>query len=258
MDLLLGSHPAVESLGEAKKIPFVQGAAAEGAVPVCTCGQPVACCEFWRALLPGPDPFRADDPQANADLCRRALSFRGRKVVVDNSKNIGRALMLGRSGLFDLHVLHLVRDSRAVVFSHRRKAERRGQGHGYRLGTAARHWQRLNRRLTRAFASPPGTGYLRIRYEDLAAGPAEQVRRVLGAFSLPWEPQILQFRQNLHHGIEGNRMRLGNAREIRRDDEYLTGLGRLEWWAVTALTARGLRACGYPWRRERLPAISSR
>jgi hypothetical protein len=202
--------------------------------------------------------FRADDPEANADLCRRALSFRGRQVVLDNSKNIGRALMLHRSGLFDLHVLHMVRDSRAVVFSHRRKAERRAQDHGYRLAPTARQWERLNRRLARAFRSRAGTGYLRVRYEDLVDHPEEEVRRVLREVSLPWDPQTLKFREGRHHGIEGNRMRLQTDREIVRDDEYLAGLGCFEWFAITALTARGLRNFGYRWTREAARSINSR
>lgn len=258
MDLLLGSHPGIESLGEAKKIAAVQSAATGGAPATCNCGNPVSTCAFWRSVLPAPGTFRADDPQANADLCRRALSFRGRQVVLDNSKNIGRALMLSRSGRFDLHVLHMVRDSRAVVFSHRRKAERRVQGHGYRLAPTARQWERLNLRLARAFRPRPGTGHLRVRYEDLVARPEEEVRRVLRSVSLPWDPQVLDFRAGRHHGIEGNRMRLGTGREIVRDDEYLAALGRCEWWAVTALTARGLRAFGYPWRRDAARSISSR
>jgi hypothetical protein len=258
MDLLLGAHPEIESLGEAKKIALVQSAADGGTPPTCNCGDPVASCDFWRTLLPGPEPFRADDPPANADLCRRALSFRGRQVVVDNSKNLGRALMLCRSGLFDLHVLHVVRDSRAVVYSHRRKAERRARDQVYRLGPTTRHWERLNRRFARAFRSRAGTGYRRVRYEDLVTRTEEEIRRILRDVSLPWDPRVLDFRDGRHHGIEGNRMRLGTSRAIVRDDEYLTALGRFEWWAITAMTARGLRSFGYPWRRETPPSINSR
>ena len=117
--------------------------------------------------------------------------------------------------------------------------------------STAREWQRLNRRLARAFRLSPGTGYLRIRYEDLVERPEEEVRRVLHAVSLPWDPQILRFREGRHHGIEGNRMRLGTGTDIVRDDEYLAALGTIEWWAITALTARGLRTFGYPWPRVR-------
>ncbi len=257
MDLVLGSHPGIESLGEAKKIAAVQSSDG-GAPATCNCGDPVSSCAFWQTVLPGNMTFRADDPGANADLCRRALSFRGRQVVLDNSKNIGRALMLHRSGLFELHVLHMVRDSRAVVFSHRRKAERRAQDHAYRLAPTARQWERLNQRLARAFRSCSGTGYLRVCYEDLVARPEEEVRRVLREVSLPWDPQTLKFREGRHHGIEGNRMRLDTNRDIVLDDEYLGGLGRFEWCAITVLTARGLRNFGYRWTREAARSINSR
>jgi hypothetical protein len=53
-------------------------------------------------------------------------------------------------------------------------------------------------------------------------------------------------------------MRLQTNREIVRDDEYLAGLGRFEWCAITALTARGLRGFGYRWSREAARSINSR
>ena len=245
MDLLLGSHPAVESLGEAKKIPFVQASMGKGAQAKCNCGSLVAECGFWQQVLGNENAFDEKDPHANAKLFARALAFRGRDAVLDNSKNSGRAMMLSRSGLFEMHVLHVVRDSRAVVFSHRRKAQKRTHDDSYRLFPTARHWNRLNLRLAGAFERGSAASYLRVRYEDLVADPAKETGRTLEKLGLVWTPQILQFRESCHHGIEGNRMRLGNSQEIVRDAEYLDKLGQAEWWAITAASWRGLRKFGY-------------
>lgn len=249
MDLLLGSHPAVESLGEAKKIPFVQASVRNGIEARCNCGELVADCGFWQRVLGDGDTFDDKDPRSNAELFSRALAFRGRAAVLDNSKNPGRAAMLSRSGLFEMHVLHVVRDSRAVVYSHRRKAERRTHDDSYRLFPTARHWNRQNLRLAGVFERGSAARYLRVRYEDLVANPAKETGRILEQVGLVWTPQVLQFRESCHHGIEGNRMRLGHGREIVRDAEYLQELGPAEWWAITAASWRGLRAFGYGMRR---------
>ena len=251
MDLLLGSHPAVESLGEAKKIRSVQKSMDAGAEAKCNCGAPVAECAFWRTVLEPRREFEEGDPAANADLFNRALAFRGRSVILDNSKNVGRALMLHRSRMFDMHVLHVVRDSRAVVFSHRRKSERRTKDNSFRLFPTARQWNRLNLRIARSFRGKNGVSYLLVRYEDLVADPEKEIRRILGQLSLPWNPQVLHFRESCHHGIEGNRMRLGNSQKIERDDEYISALSWTQWWTITALTLRGLCSFGYKLGRPR-------
>jgi len=249
MDLLIGSHPLVESLGEAKKIPYVQTAISNGSVAKCNCGSSVAQCPFWVHVLGTGLSFEEKNPKDNAELFSRALSFRGRSVILDNSKNSGRARMLSRSGLFQMHILHVVRDSRAVFFSHRRKAQRRGSGEKSRLYRVAREWSRLNRRLARSFDAQDGVRYVRVRYEDLVADPGRELKRVFEAASLPWTEQVLSFRESCHHGIEGNRMRLETGQQIVRDDEYLKGLTVAEWWATTALTWRTLGDFGYRLRR---------
>lgn len=249
MDLILGSHPAVESLGEVKKIPFVQASIRQGTPAKCNCGCTVAECSFWQRLLPGGNGFDEKDPRSNAELFANALSFRGRTMVLDNSKNSGRAMMLSRSGLFEILVLHVVRDSRAVVFSHRRKAERRTNDNNYRLFPTVRSWNRLNLQLASTFEKGSIASYLRVKYEDVVASPENEIKRILSELGLVWMPQILQFRESCHHGIEGNRMRLGSRQEIVRDSEYLDGLGRSEWWAATAASWRGLRKFSYSMRR---------
>jgi len=250
MDLILGSHPAVESLGEVKKIPFVQASMDKGAPAKCNCGSTVAECTFWQQLLRGGRAFDENDPQSNATLFSNALSFRGRNTILDNSKNSGRIMMLSRSGLFDIQVLHVVRDSRAVVFSHRRKAERRTHDKNYRLYPTARNWNRLNLRLANTFERASEASYLRVKYEDVVANPEREIKSILEKLGLVWVPKVLQFRDSPHHGIEGNRMRLGGSQEIVRDTEYLDGLGRREWWAATVASWRGLRKFGYELQRQ--------
>jgi len=259
LDLLLGSHPAVESVGEAKKIAAVDARLRAGEDPLCTCRAPVAACPFWRAVMPEEADALRHDAAANAALFRRALAVRGRRMALDSSKTAGRAALLARSGLFDLTVLHLVRDSRAIAHSNRRKQDRipAAGRRDYGLAASVRGWQKLNLRTRRLFARRPGVRYLTVRYEDLAADPRAALQRVLAALGLPWDESLLRYREHTHHNIEGNRMRLGGESVIRADDEYRRALSAADWGLATLLSWRGLRAFGYPLKRSPVAAAAA-
>jgi hypothetical protein len=252
LDLLLGSHPQIESVGEAKKISSVAGKIRAGEHPLCTCRAEVTQCPFWQAVLPGdPDALKAE-AAANAAFFSRVLTASGKKMALDSSKSSGRALLLDRSALFDLTIVHLVRDSRAVVRSNQRKQAKSPDAHhpDYDLVPTVRGWQKLNLRTRANFARPSPTRYVLVRYEDLTADPAATLQRVLAAVGLPWDASMLRYREHTHHNIEGNRMRMGSDSAIRADDEYLRTLSGRAWWLATLLSWRGLRAFGYPLKRS--------
>lgn len=49
LDLLLGAHPEIWTLGEAFKLPYLL----ETARQPCGCGETLPSCEFWKDILPG-------------------------------------------------------------------------------------------------------------------------------------------------------------------------------------------------------------
>jgi len=252
LDLLLGSHPDIESVGEAKKIAAVAAKMRAGGHPLCTCRREVAECPFWRNVMPDdPEKLKTDAP-ANAALFARARQAGGKTFALDSSKSPGRAWLLARSELFDLTVIHLVRDSRAIAYSNRRKQSKVpvAERHDYDLVPSVRGWQKLNLKTRRLFRHHRGVRYLPIRYEDLTADPAAVLSRLLAALGLPWDAAMLRYREHVHHNIEGNRMRMGEDSTIRADDEYLHALPARDWWLATALSWRGLRAFGYPLKRS--------
>jgi len=252
LDLLLGSHPAIESVGEAKKISSVSDAIRAGEEPLCTCRQTVADCTFWRSVMPARPEELKTDAEANAELFRRTLAARGRQVALDSSKSPGRARLLARSQLFDLTIIHLVRDSRAIAHSNLRKHSRTSgrDRDRYQITASARGWLKLNMRIRRLFEHAPGVRYVTLRYEDLTTDPARTLRALLLSLGLPWDETLLNFRQHIHHNIEGNRMRLGSQSTIRSDDEYLHASSGATWWWTTALSWNGLRVFGYPLKRS--------
>jgi Sulfotransferase family len=131
---------------------------------LCSCGAPVANCDFWRAVLadlegrcPDLDLERLEHtrkrvtegwellrylflPNENTDLGRALEEYRqflsalygsiqnvtGSQVVVDASKNLLFARLLTETPGVKLTFLHLVRDSRGVAHSLMRKQRRPG------------------------------------------------------------------------------------------------------------------------------------
>lgn len=255
LDMLLGSHPRIESVGEAKKIAAVAAQMRAGGEPLCTCRETVAACAFWRATMPQDPETLKSDAEANADFFRHVLRVGGKQIALDSSKSPGRARMLAKSQLFDLTVVHLVRDSRAVAHSNRRKQAKTAGGRNpdYDLVPTVRGWNKLNLRARRLFRGE-AVRHLPVRYEDLTRDPATVLRGVLSAVGLSWHESVLRYREQIHHNIEGNRMRMGSDSTIRADDEYLRAMTARDWWTATLLSWRGLRAFGYPLKRSPVAA----
>lgn len=257
LDLLLGSHPGIESVGEAKKVAVVSARIRAGEEPVCTCRKPVAMCAFWRAAMPQDAEALRSDASANAEFFRRVLQARGKLIALDSSKSPGRARMLAHSNLFDLTVVHIVRDSRAVAYSNRRKQARAvARNPAYNLMPTVHGWNKLNMRVHCHFSNEDAR-LLVIRYEDLTREPAAVLRGALSAVGLPWDESVLRYREQIHHNIEGNRMRMGSDSAIHTDDEYLRAMPQRDWWLATLLSWRGLRAFGYPLKRSPVVAVGA-
>lgn len=253
LDLLLGSHSAVESVGEAKKIPEILERLDKGEKFLCTCQQELKSCPLWSDLLAGDVGDVERDALATARLYKKVLGKRKKTVILDSSKTLGRTLLFARSNLFEPLFIHLVRDSRAVVFSSRRKKYAGGRS-DYGLIKTARSWQKLNSRIPQRLKSHNAIRRLLVRYEELTGDLRGTLEKILCAAGLDWEPSMLNFREHVHHNIEGNRMRMGSSSEIKRDEEYLDSLGRAEWALATLLTWRGLRRFGYPLKRSPVEA----
>lgn len=249
LDLLLGSHSEVESAGEAKKIPELLLKISGGQKPLCTCQAELVRCPLWGDLIRRETGDLKRDPAANAVLFHRILEKQGKSVILDSSKTMGRALLMARSELFAPVFVHLVRDSRAVVFSNKRKRLKDGRS-GRGLVETAHDWQKLNSRIVHRLGKKTAKPLIPVRYEDLTENPRAILGKILTAAGLAWEEPMLNFRAHVHHNVEGNRMRMGSNSEIKRDNEYVRALSPIEWSLVNLLTWRGLRRFGYPLKRS--------
>ena len=151
LDISLGNHPEIASVGELHKLHRSGWRRAENRR--CSCGRAVDACEFWSAVRVGWESRVGGDrleryiglqrryessircwPRLLRDSRRRAPAFAayvdmtaalyeavsevsGKPAVVDSSKKPSRPFALASSDRLDLKVLHLIRDGRAVVWS---------------------------------------------------------------------------------------------------------------------------------------------
>jgi len=267
LDLLLGSHSRIESLGEMEEFDryMSREPSIRDARRTCTCGARYKECEFWRKVtgaamaacqcgelvLGAADQSRFE--QHNYAVFRAALDVSGKDLVCDSSKNYLRLRRLLQSDLFDIFVVHLVRDGRAVGYSAKRKGRRPDPDKpGRRLYWGSlKNWRRKNIACSRMLRDYGRS--IRLRYEDLVANPELWVSRILAGVGLDLEKGQLEFWNTVHHNIGGNHMRHLGRQEIRQDTEYLSRLSGLEWWLGTALAWEPLRRFGYPSRRPPAP-----
>ncbi|MBA3728051.1 MAG: sulfotransferase [Actinobacteria bacterium] len=301
LDLMLGQVPSFFSVGELRQI-WQRGLVENSR---CGCKERFFDCPFWTAV--GAEAFggwgnvdvqevlalrnsldtvsslralKADSSDPSGDerieryvrildpLLRAIGHVSGAGVIVDSSKTPSHALLLRKVPGMDLRLVHLVRDSRGVVYSWRRSTrgkERRRKLRSLRtrLGmsaAASMRWLSYNARIPSLGAL--GVPYHLVRYEDLVREPRANLQRVLDHAGSPAEGFSLPFLRNggvllgPNHTVYGNRLRFSSGElALRVDDEWLQKMPGLSRAWVTAMTFPLLRRYGYALRPRKAPAI---
>jgi hypothetical protein len=217
IDVVIGAHPRIESLGEAWKLP---GAWADpGSERVCACGTAIRACAFWReargvwAELVGDDDVaryvtsmgrfegsRSAWPRLLQSQLRPTTEFLeylrrnralyeavrrvgGKPMVVESSLSPRRAYVLATTPGIELYLVHLVRDGRGVIWSHQNPAKQAVRK-SFRPAPAwqtTRYWVSANLQSAYVYSRLPPERRLRLRYEDFATDPDAALVR-LGRF----------------------------------------------------------------------------
>ncbi|MFQ5796789.1 MAG: sulfotransferase, partial [Candidatus Bipolaricaulia bacterium] len=230
LDLLLNGHSQILGLGEIKSIGKYTASAEESGdnwvhtpfwQKVKGCYEKTSQASFAQIDISNPKwsiarSWDAEDIETwtrpNDLLLSCIHRVSGAKMLTDASKFPHRLYLLQRAGLFDIRVIHLVRDGRAVMNSYIRK-------YGD-FGTALRRWASpalLAFSLRRNFTK---TDWLRIRYEELATRPKDTLKRVCAFLEVGFEPKMLAFRGHPYFGIGGNRMRYRGDAHIFLDERW--------------------------------------
>lgn len=185
-------------------------------------------------------------------LYRAIVETSGARVVIDGSKSEAYGYLLDTVPGLDVRGLHLVRDSRAVAYSHgRRKPDPAlGIAAGALTTTppsqAALRWDATNLLLSWKM---PGNSRALLRYEDFVADPETTLRRLWAQMDEPAPPldflQTMPMRLRTNHTVAGNPDRFQAEVTIRPDSEWHQKMTPRDRRLVTALTFPGLLRYGY-------------
>jgi len=143
----------------------------------------------------------------------------GASVVVDASKGYLRGVGVVKADP-SARLILLTRDGRAVYYSNLK----RKFGHEYSINAWLKYYEHA---LPLVEAAVDPAKVLKVKYEDLAATPEKEVRRICDFAGLEYEPAMLTPITKGHHITNGNVMRFTAMKPdfaIRPDTAWKTGL----------------------------------
>lgn len=269
---------------------------------LCGCGQPFDRCPYWDAVLERSvgrlgtvDAQKVAAEAKRLDRTRtipflllprrppglnRALAIHVERLsalydaaartadacwLIDSSKEASYGYLLRFLPNVRLHVLHLVRDARAVAYSWMRTKQRPDAGRADAFMVRKRPelsaWRWTYQNAAAEGLRVRAHSYARVRYEDFVARPAETLTATLGVFGHPRASEIADLFEDgsVHlvpsHSVSGNPVRLGGGSvRIRLDDEWRHQMRRSEARTVTTIAFPLLLRYGYPLRHAGLTA----
>jgi len=293
IDVVLGSHPQLESMGELWKLAPAWLAGAERS---CACGESVHVCPFWKEARKAwaervgdddlaryislmqrfegsragwarllrsatrPTPAFQEYVRRNTALYQAIQQVGGKPFVVESSLSPRRAFVLALSPEIDLYLIHLVRDGRGVIWSLKNPAKRsvRQSFSGKPAWATTKYWVTANLQSAFVFSRQRADRRLRLRYEDFVADPRAALGRI-GAWIGEDLSGLLTAEgatreAPVRHTSGGNRVRLQKEIRIRGDLGWTEHLPRTDR-ALFWLMA-GWMARGYGYRRKPSSAAS--
>jgi len=260
LDMLLASHPHVMGAGELARL-FDQWLANH----TCSCQKPIRECEFWQPIF---DTFMQSMPNISIEECAQItlqveslqnawrfylrrfsmvertyghiwrtmlpliIQQTGGQWIVDSSKSTratnGRSAALRYLCGYDVQVVHLVRDPRAVTWSVLRGSNRKleaGDDATLRGGAlrAVLSWLMTNMAVQ---FLPHNWGQQRVRYEDMITETQATLQGVYNALGLDAEGTNITMPLSCGHGVAGNRLRRRQIDVLKLDEEWRTHLPR--------------------------------
>lgn len=254
----------------------------------CGCGERIADCEIWSKIMARWRAARGDDiVQAytarqdkfeailspfHAPLRRRSAAFdayaedsramfraiaaeSGCGVVVDSSKNPGRALALSQVPGLDVHVVHLVRDGRAVAWSMSKQYDKdlkAGVQIALRSKSPARtavRWSLINMATESLRLRLGRARFSRLSYEGFTHDPAGAFAALGADLGLDLAPigAAIAAGEPIKpaHQMAGNRLRMKSEITVSHDSAWADKMPQRQQSAVQRICGWQLRRYGY-------------
>ncbi|WP_436514892.1 sulfotransferase [Ekhidna sp. To15] len=214
----------------------------------CSCNKNVSQCRFWHEIissfesqcvsLRGPqklvDRFtlmssfskaeRKNYYQANHKLLSEVQTKSGARIIIDSSKSISRLKLLHSSGLFDIKVIHLIRNGWDYVSSGKKPKRRTSQeGDSFTKGLAvwrtALRWFLTNRILEK-FIRKNDISYMLVRYEDLCNDTRNTISKLNEFLNLEIKENLTKLDLKDIHNISGSRWRHNDHLVIKSSSSF--------------------------------------
>jgi hypothetical protein len=172
-------------------------------------------------------------------LATAVLAITGERVFIDTARDHQRPKYLAPSPLFDLKVLHLVRDPRGNVSSIMNHT-------GVDVRKAARQWVHYNREADRVRRYVAPDAWMRVHYRELCNQPQEVLDRIARFIGIDPAPLPADLQTGEHHVI-GNSMRLHGVNEIRLDDAWRERLSSDDLEVIADVAGATSLRLGFDW-----------
>jgi len=214
IEVVLGGHPHLQSVGEVWKLPV---AWVTGGERTCACGAPVQTCPFWQRVrsewagIVGSDAVARytelrqhfegswagwprllwKSRRSRSDFAEHVTKTEafyeairrvgGKPVVVESSLTPRRAYALAMCPQIDLYLIHLVRDGRGVIWSLMNPAKRALVKKAFKPTPSwrtTRYWISANLQSAWVAGRVRPERRLFLRYEDFAQNPGAALERI--------------------------------------------------------------------------------
>jgi Sulfotransferase family len=187
-----------------------------------------------KLLLPWPGTFRRqlrEYVEMYDAIYAAAAQVSGARVVVDSSKHASLAMCLRRASRSRIRIVHVIRDSPAVVYSWTKVVDR-PEADGdtmarYSPLRAAMWWNAYN--LMFSVIGLTGIPMRRVRYEDFMRAPVDTVRGLAAWAGSSADPADYlsddAIELTVGHTVAGNPMRFRQGQiALRRDQEWASAM----------------------------------
>ncbi len=159
------------------------------------------------------------------------LGTTDKKIIIDSSKFPSYLYILSKCDFIDLHVIHMIRDSRAVAYSWGRKklkpeiTNKINYMPRYSLIKSSINWITFNLLILRIGKRIGPDKYIQVRYEDMVKDPETALQSILKSLNIKNSLSFLNDKNyvNLpaYHSVSGNPMRFKTGSiKLQIDDEW--------------------------------------